>query len=206
MNKLRDEDIRRVLIGEFMKKDEFIYDPSTVVVNELDVGSARIDVAVINGKLHGFEIKSERDNLDRLPSQVEYYSKIFDTVTLVVSEIHLEKARQIVPKWWGIDCVIKKESSFHIKTVRKAKYNNEIQPLDLSLLLWKDELIELLKLNSITKGLKSKSRYELGRIVSEKIDIEQISKFVRTKLKYREAWRALPLQQLYDDLQLLLPN
>lgn len=208
MDKLRDEDIRRMLISEFMKKQEFIFDPSTVVLNELDVcsGCARIDIAVVNGKLHGFEIKSERDNLDRLPSQIEFYSKVFDTLTLVISEAHLKKARDIVPKWWGIDCVIKKSSSAHIKTVRKPKLNMMNQPLDLSLLLWREELIELLGIHSITKGVKSKSRYQLGQIAAEKIDKEQISGFVRSKLKYRDAWKALPLQQLGDDLQLSPPN
>jgi hypothetical protein len=206
MNKLRDEDIRKLLIRELVKKNEFIYDQSTFVVSELDIGNARIDLAVINGQLHGFEIKSERDKLDRLPSQIEYYSKVFDTVTLVVSENHLDKAKAMVPSWWGIDCVVKKKLSYSLKTIRKSKFNNGVQPLELSLLLWKDELIELLELNSITKGIKSKSRYDLGRIASEKIDLKQLSLFVKSKLKRREDWRALPLQQLYDDLQQLSPS
>jgi hypothetical protein len=203
LEKLNDPDIRKLLYGEFLKKDEFITDPTTVVVNELDVsfGAARIDVAVVNGKLHGFEIKSERDNLDRLPSQVELYSKTFDTLTLVISEVHLAKARKIIPKWWGIYCVKRGKFAPRIKIIRNSKKNNAVDPLNLTHFLWKSELLELLEANCINKGVKSKTRYELGKIAVDKIGSEVISHFVRNKLKNREVWRALPLQQLCGDLK-----
>ncbi|HHY79514.1 MAG TPA: sce7726 family protein, partial [Thermoanaerobacter sp.] len=70
--------IRQVLYDEFLNNKDFISEPDTIFVNELDIcfGTARIDVAVINGKMHGFEIKSEQDNLERLPAQIEAYNKI----------------------------------------------------------------------------------------------------------------------------------
>ncbi|WP_052770006.1 sce7726 family protein [Paenibacillus sp. IHB B 3415] len=80
MDKLKDSDIRLLLKRKFTSFAEFTLDSTTIVVDELDVcfGSARVDVAVINGRLHGFEIKSESDNLDRLPSQIEFYSRVFE--------------------------------------------------------------------------------------------------------------------------------
>jgi hypothetical protein len=42
----------------------------------LEHGEVRVDVAVINGELHGYEIKSERDTLERLPRQVKAYSAV----------------------------------------------------------------------------------------------------------------------------------
>lgn len=204
MEKLKDPDIREVLYMKFMLHDEFVHDPTTIVVDELDVcsGAARIDVAVVNGKLHGFEIKSERDNLDRLPSQIEFYNKTFDTITLVVSKSHLAKARSIIPKWWGIECVTNSNTGAMIKTIRKPKKNSKVEALELTQLLWKDELLELLRMYDITKGVKSKTRLQLGKIVSDSIDLIQISDFVRRKLKARTIWRAHSLQQLCDDSQL----
>src|SRR6266849_8615145 len=79
-------------------------DAETVIFDELGVqhGVARIDLAVVNGELHGFELKSDRDTLARLPEQVESYGRVFDRVTLVVEERHLRRAVEMVPEWWGI--------------------------------------------------------------------------------------------------------
>lgn len=205
-NKLKDGDIRAILLSEFTQCEEFILDPATVIIHELDVcaGNARIDVAVVNGKIHGFEIKSESDTLERLPSQAEYYEKIFDTITLVATENHCSKAMEIIPDWWGIKCVSSKKGKLpSIETIRDAKQNENIDPFNLTQLLWKSELLELLNKNSVTRGIKSKSRTDLGKIVAKVVDIGQLSEFLRSKLKSRKDWRALQLQQLYDDLQQL---
>lgn len=200
--KIYDKDIRRMLLKEFVKKQEFITDPTTVIINELDVcfGSARIDLAVINGKMHGFEIKSERDNLDRLSSQVEFYCKVFDTLTLVISENHWPKVTQLIPEWWGIYCIVKDKNQPNIEAKRAPKQNNNIEALNLTQLLWKEELFELLKSNSVSKGIKSKTRLELGKMVTQRVEKEQIASFVRRKFKTREPWKAVQLQQLYDGL------
>ena len=55
-------------------------DPDTRIVEEMGIwsGSVRIDIAVINGELSGFELKSDRDTLERLPNQADLYSRVFD--------------------------------------------------------------------------------------------------------------------------------
>lgn len=35
---------------------------------------ARLDTGVVNGQLVGYDIKSDHDNLDRLPGQMEVYN------------------------------------------------------------------------------------------------------------------------------------
>ncbi|MDH7804603.1 sce7726 family protein [Rhizobium sp. AN70] len=47
--------------------------------------SARIDVALVNGEMAGFEIKSDRDTLNRLTVQIPAFSKFFDRVSLVTT-------------------------------------------------------------------------------------------------------------------------
>lgn len=51
-----------------------------VIMEELrvDRGSAHVDMAVVNGVADGFEIKSDRDNLDRLERQVSFYRDVAD--------------------------------------------------------------------------------------------------------------------------------
>ncbi len=52
-------------------------DADTLVVDELDLcGLTRVDVAVVNGHLSGFEIKGSTDSLRRLPGQVTVYSQV----------------------------------------------------------------------------------------------------------------------------------
>lgn len=201
--RIYDSDIRKLLYRKFLKMKMFISDPTTKIINELDVcfGSARIDIAVINGKLHGYEIKSEQDNLERLPSQIESYNKVFDTVTIVTGENHMSKITDIVPEWWGIYYVSKKNGKLHLKRERQPKINREVDAFYLCQMLWKNELLELLSINGIKKGTKSKSRFALSNIAAEKIDKQTIMNFVREKLKSRDSWRAVQLQQLYDDSQ-----
>jgi hypothetical protein len=59
------------------------------IIEELGVvhGKSRIDIAVINGLMHGYEIKSDKDTLQRLPEQMNMYNSVFNKVTLVVGKI-----------------------------------------------------------------------------------------------------------------------
>src|SRR5262245_4058494 len=100
---LKDSDIRSALhqteIQRLLQDD-----PYSRVVDELGIfeGACRVDVAVINGSLHGYEIKSSADTLERLPAQQSYYNQVFDRITLVADACHIEQAMQIVPPFWGL--------------------------------------------------------------------------------------------------------
>src|SRR4029077_13805561 len=61
------------------------------------------DVAVVNGALDGFELKSDRDRLDRLARQSEIYGAVFDRMTLVVGPRHERQAARMIPDWWGLE-------------------------------------------------------------------------------------------------------
>ena len=55
-----------------------------LVIDELGImhGKARVDIAVINGSIHGYEIKSSMDTLKRLPRQMAAYDSCFQNVKL----------------------------------------------------------------------------------------------------------------------------
>lgn len=64
-----------------------------VVTAEFTLGRSgvRADLAVLaDDELIGIEIKTERDTLRRLPSQMEGYAKYFDHVVLVIAPCHLD--------------------------------------------------------------------------------------------------------------------
>lgn len=152
--KIYDSHIRELLLHKFLKTKAYINDPSTKVIHEMDVcfGMSRIDIAIINGKIHGYEIKSEQDTLERLPSQIKDYNKVFDTVTLVIGENHLDKAIEMVPDWWGIYYVCKEKNKPILRRKRQHKTNKGVDMFSLTQLLWKDELLDLLFYRGIQKG------------------------------------------------------
>jgi hypothetical protein len=49
--------------------------------------------------LWGYELKSERDTLERLPLQARIYSRVFDRVTLVTGLRHAGAAEDRIPGW-----------------------------------------------------------------------------------------------------------
>lgn len=206
--KIYDRDIREILHRDFYQRKDFIK-TSTVVVDEMDIcaGRSRIDIAVINGKMHGYEIKSKQDNLERLPRQVEDYNKIFDTMTLVVFENHLDKVYELIPLWWTVKSVKEKKSKIVITTIRKGKINKNIDVDSLILLLWRDEMINaLMTYTDIRKGYKSKTRQQLGALLTANISHDQIPLIVREKLKVRESWKSVAIQQQDGDCTRMLPN
>lgn len=198
--KIYDSDIRKILYENFIKRKSYLSTP-TIVVDEMDVcaGNSRVDIAVINGSLHGYEIKSKQDSLERLPGQIKYYNKIFDTMTIVGFENHIEKINTLVPEWWEIKSVKEANGKIKLSTVRRGKRNKNVDINSLVLLLWRDEMINIIINHSnIIKGYKSKTRRQLGQLIVTNIDKNSIINFVRETLKSRNSWKAVPIQQLYD--------
>lgn len=79
--------------------------PDSVLMNELSFRSRalRADLAVLTeDTLLGFELKSRRDNLRRLPQQIDLYQRTFDATTVVVDSVHIKRAKQLVPKRIGL--------------------------------------------------------------------------------------------------------
>lgn len=198
--KVYDYDIRKILYKNFIRRKSYL-NTNTVVVNEMDIcaGSSRVDIAVVNGSIHGYEIKSKQDTLDRLPGQVEAYNKIFDTMTIVGFENHINKIVDIVPPWWEIKSVYEQKNTIKLASIRRGKKNREIDINSLVLLLWRDEMIDLIINHSeIVKGYKSKTRQQLGKMLVKNINNDFLKVFVRQRLKSRQSWKAVSIQQLSD--------
>ncbi len=197
---LRDRDVRVSLLEKLGSMKAYAPGATTVVVPEMDIcgGCARVDIAVVNHELSGYEIKSEKDTLQRLPSQADLYSRVFDRATLVVAESHYSEAMTLIPDWWGIISCVARINDLTLCEARKARRNRSVSPLALGRILWKSEQMQLLKGIGLSRGLKSKSRYERAQCIAKNIELRQIKRFVRQALKARRDWRAVPLRQLCD--------
>lgn len=198
---LYDSDIRKALVKGFRSIPEFCTS-DTIIIHELDVcgGTSRMDVAVVNGKLHGYEIKSQQDNLQRLPFQVKDYNKVFNTVTIVTTDNHMSGVIDIVPEWWGIICATDDMCDVVFDVKREPELNPNIDKFRLAQFLWKDELLSVLHDKThIKTGLKSKTRRALARLVADNLTLAELEECVKLSLKSRELWKAHRLQPRCDD-------
>jgi hypothetical protein len=183
--RLCDRDIRNVL--RRVLEEEFSGDASTVILHEFGCAGARADIAVVNGRLHGYEIKSEVDSLVRIENQVRGYGLIFDNVTAVVAMKHVEKIRPKIPKWWGITAVESTHGRPVLRTVRKGKRNDDQDPRQVARLLWRDEAYSFLRQLDLHQGLYRAPAAKIRQRLVEEVPLSQISAEVRRVLKVRGA-------------------
>ena len=122
--------------------------PGNLVVDEfgIDHGRRRADVAVLNGRMTGYETKSDMDSLDRIRGQIGGYSKVFDYATVVVTDRHLRRVMSIVPTWWGVVGVSAgARRGIHFRTVRRGLPNPRSSAIAPARLLWRREATAILK-------------------------------------------------------------
>lgn len=186
-----DFEIRACLHRDWIAPN-YLNKPGARAVDELVLmrGKHRVDVAVLNDEFHAFEIKSEKDTLDRLPKQQACYNKFFDRISLVVDERHVEHAVQIVPQNWGLIAVSKCTiGGATINEIWPARRNYDLDPFSLAQLLWREEAIKILSEFGYPRGFRTKPRRVLWKAVAEKLRGEEVRNAVREALKARTDWR-----------------
>jgi hypothetical protein len=184
---VHDSDIRRALGEDELR--QYRADGDSVIVHEFGVcaGAARVDVAVVNGSLIGYELKSPSDSLSRLADQAAWYSRVFDRMTLVVGSNHLTAARSVIPRWWGIIEVRQNAAGTPaLSRIRQSRPNRDVSAHALAQLLWRDEALEILERHGIAAGYVSKPKRELWGRLAEALDRADLHAEVRAALKCRK--------------------
>ncbi len=158
-------------------------------------GTARIDFAIINGVMHGYEIKSDRDTLERLPDQMREYNAVFDKMTLVVGKSHLYEALDKIPEWWGI-ILAKKTSDDQIvfQEIRADGKNPSQDGLSVARLLWRAEALKILEEKNEANDIRTKPREVIYTKLAEvlKDDLDTLKDHVRNALLVsRVDWRSV---------------
>ncbi|MDF7641311.1 sce7726 family protein [Bifidobacterium sp. ESL0784] len=185
-----DSDIRRAT-WKMIENQSSLMTPDVKILDELDIcGEVRADIAVINGHLTGYELKSESDNLDRLPRQIEYYSKVMDYCNLVVAPNHLEQSLEMLPGFWGIYVArTSQRGNVFLRKYRSAHTNKtRVDPYSVVQFLWKDEALDVLRQYGLSKGLYNRQRSYIWERIVQNFTLSQIRLIVRIKLKDRQNW------------------
>jgi hypothetical protein len=186
--RMRDSDVRKAALTMLAARHEG--DSTTRIVEEMGIwsGSVRVDIAVINGSLSGYEIKSDRDTLGRLPFQQDLYSRVFDSVELIVGHRHVDKATAIVPKWWGVTLATDGAGEVILTPIRAAESNPAIDAFLVAQLLWKEEAIAVLDNYGLSRGWKSKRAKLVHQHLAASMPLDELRRHVRTALKKRTEW------------------
>jgi len=144
-----------------------------------------VDVTLVNGLLHGYEIKSDRDSLRRLSRQVDFYGKVLDRATLVAGLRHLDSASRLVPRWWEIKSAQQTPKGIVIKQRRRGRKNPSRDPRSLVELIWLEDALQLLHAKNSLRGYKGKPRRIVWDRLCELYELDEIAMAVRERLKAR---------------------
>lgn len=196
-----DFEIRKALHAQKLKG--YHQCEKTFVVDELGLahGRNRIDIAVFNGYLHGYEIKSSKDTLDRFSDQLQIYRECLEKLTIVVAPNHLEGVLSVTPYWCGVLLAEKgARGGIRFSTIRRAQKNPEIKAISFAHLLWKNEAIELLDILGIVGNKQNQSRVVLYQQLAQIISIRELSSWIKKQVMKREAWRVVQQPLLNDGL------
>lgn len=188
-----DADIRRALHAKRLR--QLRARPDTLVIDELGLAHAksRIDVAVINGCIHGYEIKSAKDTLVRLAPQIDIYRKTLQKLTIVAAPKHVAGVITNVPEWCGVIAAEqgpKGGIAFHV--LRNAVANPDVDPVMMAHLLWRDEVIELLDRAGFAPKDLRQPRKQLYKMLCEAMTLPEITASIRRFMVQRRTWRDHP--------------
>jgi hypothetical protein len=179
----RDPDIRSVLMQDLNRR---FSDPDhDLILQEFGCNTSRIDVAIVNGSLHGFEIKSDSDSIARLAGQVEQYGMVFDFVTLICGRRLFSAAREVVPKWWGLRIATFEDGKVTLREIRSPKQNPSQDKAALARMLWKDEALRCLRKNGWKTVTSKNSAEQIWDEAAKRLAVKTLADEARLAIKAR---------------------
>lgn len=194
-----DAEIRAALHRK--KFDRYKPREDVLVIDELGLAHAksRIDIAVINGCVHGYEIKSEKDTLTRFELQLETYRKTLSRLTFVCAPKHIADVEADAPAWCGlIEAYRGPRGAVHFTTRRSALLNPDLELEMLAHLLWRGEAASILASQGVAPSQLRKPRRELYEMIAERMTRKELTLSIREVMRQRLAWRDRPTRPSYD--------
>ncbi|EHR2382131.1 sce7726 family protein [Salmonella enterica subsp. enterica serovar Newport] len=179
---LREQDVKVAFIDWLFRKGLL---ENATIVNEMVVAnwSRRADLAVANGHLQAFEIKSDFDSLKRLDGQLETFTSRFEKVTVVCAPKFTYEISKKVTSDVGVIEYLNTNKGIRFKIVQRGRTavlgNKKVY---INFLLKKE--LQLLLIENGKKFLFESGREALERI-AEQIPLSRIRPFVLEAIKKR---------------------
>ena len=184
--KLNDPEMREILFETYENTGARLR-----IFEELVIGKSRADaIMVTEDEILGFEIKSDKDGLARLVTQVKNYERFCDKCYIVTGVHYIDRIEDAVPNHWGIYDIAKDENGkLHIEMFREASLNPKERPTtklkNQMSLLWRSELSSVVKSNKLG-GVTTRNKRELRELIIEKMGKETAKKITCELLLERD--------------------
>src|SRR6476661_2019788 len=160
-----------------------------VYVDELPTGTTRADVVHITPDfMHGYEVKGDGDTLQRVARQLSCYGSVYDFVTFIVTEKHLEKLLPLLPEWLGVMVA----SPGSLRTHRTAAYNANVGRAPVAAMLLLEEVKQFLMARGL-QGVSTLRGKEVAKFLrySQTVPLASLAQYVRERLIARMPERLL---------------
>lgn len=177
-------------------------DENSLVIDELGVmhGFKRIDIAVISSNLHGYEIKSSKDNLLRFKDQLAIYLGSLQKITVISAPNHVKEILSLAPECVGVVIAEKGvRGAIHFKTIRTTKTNPYVETINVAHLLWKGETLKLLESLEVPTQEAKGNRLNLYQALVKRISLNELVQIIKITFKARRAWRSVSQLSSNDD-------
>ena len=170
-----EKEIKYLIFETLFKIEE----KNTVFLNEFSVGcNARADIAAFNGNIHLLEIKSSKDSLQRLSSQVNYFLAYSEKCSLVIHSKHYPRVVKNLPKSVGL-WVIEKDKII----VDRLPQKRSIEAIFLTEFWWASELKILL--GKVLPGASKFPVTALRKALIELLPYETLCNWTKENLKLK---------------------
>ncbi len=162
---------------------------NTLVVEEFGVrhGAGRVDVAVFNGQMDAYEIKSDLDRLSRLDRQINLFSSVFDSLTIVCGTRHADAALRLAPTW----CGVLQLAQGRLSVLRVGGRSPAQTPSHLVKLLHKHEVVDLLRARAYAPR-QGQTRANLYARLLERVSPDEVRSIVLSVIKQRVGGQRTP--------------
>lgn len=183
--KLKDADMRDILFSHYEDKGLKLR-----IFEEFCIGKTRTDAFMVTeNELIGIEFKSDKDTLERLTRQVKDYNRFCNKNYLVIGRHFLEKQHlleDILPDFWGIYSVtMNEDGTLALDLIREAAHNPKCRIKNQLKILWRTELIHLVKDNKLG-GVTAYNKKELGDKLYKNIEKDTLIKMICNELLERD--------------------
>lgn len=144
-------------------------------------GYRRADLLVFDDCYsYAYEIKSDRDNLEKLPAQIADYMSAFDYLSIITTPRHLKGVRKICPK--GVGVILLDNGVFRevLKPIRRRHLHKDY----LTSFLDKNFLLDELRHLGLDISYK-KTVQELRTLAADKITTKHLKTAALKNMKDR---------------------
>ena len=161
------------IIGQSFVAEQISCKPNSFFL-EFPISKTRVDILQLSNNFHAYEIKSQRDNFNRLHYQVPALRAYFENVSLIVPMDSWGQIAQKIDEKVGIITFSSECGSFSFEVVRPASQIEEYESM---------AQLDILQISELRGILSNKVEPVFDKKVNRKYIIQQIvNTFTRTEI------------------------